>query len=82
MSFNYAKAFKAIEKNKHINNASTYLKMIIDECNNIEPSPDWKYFLDLNYEHESTMLSQHVVSVLTEQPANFEEKVFGLVLTT
>ncbi len=76
MSFEYGKAFEAIEKNKSIDDVSEFMAAVIDVCEMLAPDGDWEAFRGLPYQEESDLLSSHVEKVLNSEPAPFEPKGF------
>jgi len=76
VSFDYAKAFEAIEKHKDVSDVSIFMREILETCKEIEPNEGWDKFAGLDFKNESESLSNHVVSVLQKEPSKFEEKGF------
>jgi hypothetical protein len=76
VSFDYAKAFEAIEENKNSLDVSQFMREVISTCKSIEPDQMWDEFLKLEYTSEVSALSGHVVSVLKTEPANLNEQGF------
>ena len=76
MSFDYAAVFEAIEENKDETDVSKFMQAVIGVCKKIEPCNDWDLFLDLDFNSEVSLLSNHVISVLGEEPADFDIQGF------
>ena len=74
MSFDYAKVFKAIVDNSHIENATVFMNTVVAVCNSVQPDTSWIEFSELNYEHEVSVLESHVVSVLRIEPTEITIK--------
>jgi hypothetical protein len=72
MSFDYAKVFRVIVGNSHIENATVYMNSVIAVCDEVQPDVSWKKFSKLNYEDEVAELEDHIVSVLQMEPAEFK----------